>query len=109
METIRQVRESNLIQIVKRIPGITSADAINLQRIAHRLHQLDVAQCNYGLNDRQEKRVTTLEKQAQEIAARYNLTAYHQGDPRGWSLYLLTTEQATNDDYYPNGLGICPH
>lgn len=36
---------------------------------------------------------------AQEIAAHYGLRAYHQGDPRGCSLYLCEPGDAANDNY----------
>ena len=108
METTRQIREHNLIEIIRTLPAITASDATTLQRISHRLRQLDEASCNWGLTERQEKREERLEKQAQDIADKYNRFAYHQGDPRGWSLYLLTAEEAKSGNYY-NGLGICPH
>ena len=104
METTRQIRERNLLEIAK-IWRIDGDDAMQLQRISHRLHQLDENACNWGLTKRQEKRVGRLEQQAQEIASKYNLYAYHQSDPRGWSLYLVT--EAEKD--YSRGLAICPH
>lgn len=44
-----------------------------------------------------------------------HVTAYHQGDPRGCALYLLTREQLTGHDgealspnqYYTRGLAVC--
>ena len=107
MESLRQVRERNLIEIAK-IWKIDGDDALILQRISHRLHQLDEHSCNWGLSDRQEKRVDRLESQAREIASRYNLVAYHQSDPRGWSLYLVPPELNV-DSQYDQGLGVCPH
>ena len=104
MDSIRRAREENLIDLVKR--GIGGDDAMLLQRISHRLHQLDITACNYGLTDIQEKRVATLEKQAETIAHKYNLSGYHQGDPRGWSLYLI---RPGTGDNYDLDLAICPH
>lgn len=100
-------RENNLINLVDT-HHITAEDAIILQMIAHRLHSLDENACNYGLTPQQEKRVTRLEAQAQTIANEYHLNAYHQGDPRGWSLYLVDNEH-TNQSGYDNGIVICPH
>lgn len=108
MESLRQVRERNLIEIAK-IYQIDGDDALILQRISHRLHQLDEHACNWGLNKRQEKRVDRLEEQAQGIAKKYGFNAYHQGDPRGWSLYLVKPELQPIDQHYPEGLAICPH
>ncbi len=105
MESLRQTRERNLLEIAKVTTG---EDAMLLQRISHRLHQLDENSCNYGLTQRQEKRVDRLERQAQEIAEQYGRAAYHQGDPRGWSLYLVITGLDI-ESQYDQGLAICPH
>jgi len=107
MDSIRQTRERNLIEIVKK-HNIDGEDAMLLQRISHRLHKLDENACNYGLTEYQEKRVDHLERQAIDIAFKYNLKAYHQSDPRGWSLYLVPPELDPHRDY-SNGLAICPH
>lgn len=60
-----------------------------LQKISRRLNSLSIKSCNFGLSDGQIKRETKLIKKADEIAQEFNLRAYHQGDPRGLSLYLL--------------------
>lgn len=107
MDSLRQTRERNLIEIVKKY-NIDGEDAMLLQRISHRLHQLDENACNYGLSERQEKRVDRLKKQAHDIANKYGLNAYHQSDPRGWSLYLVPPDITPSRDY-TQGLAICPH
>lgn len=112
MESLRQIRERNLLEIAKTY-HIDGDDAMLLQRISHRLHQLDEHACNWGLTHRQETRVERLEQQAHGIADRYDMIAYHQSDPRGWSLYLVYSGQITDehpiDTIYDRGLGICPH
>ena len=76
-----------------------------LRRISGSLHALDEAACNYGLSVRQEKRRGGLEAEAQKIADNFGLIAYHQGDPRGCSLYLITEEiQASKQ--YTGGIAI---
>ena len=49
-------------------------------------------------------------KRVHAIAARYGLTAYHQGDPRGCALYLLTPEQLSGGKdiscYYSRGIAV---
>lgn len=75
-----------------------------LKKISKALHHLDECSCNYGLTKRQETRLEKLERRAEEIAARYGMFAYHQGDPRGCSLYLITEEQKDN---YSDGIAIC--
>ena len=107
MESIRQIRERNLIDICK--DGVNVEDGLMLQRISHRLHQLDENACNYGLTLRQETRVDRLLEQAHQIAIKYHCQAYHQGDPRGWSLYLVSDKNTEPDRDYTNGIAICPH
>ena len=106
MESLRKIRERNLIELVKTYQ-IDGEDALILQRISRRLHQLDEKACNWGLTDNQEKRVDRLEKQAQEIANKYGLNAYHQSDPRGWPLYLVKPNTPPEISY-TNGIAICP-
>lgn len=76
-----------------------------LQKISRQVHNLDINSCNYGLTDRQEKREDKLIKKASEIAERFNLKVYHQGDPRGCSLWL--TENGENSgSNYTNGIAV---
>jgi len=76
-----------------------------LQKISKSLHRSDEDACNYGLTHSQEVRKLHLLEKAQAIATMYGLVAYHQGDPRGCSLYLVTHIQADDDDY-TNGVAI---
>ena len=75
-----------------------------LMSISKRLSRQDVNACNYGLTSRQEKMVKKLEDEAEEIANSLGLKAYHQGDPRGCSLYLITKKM--DDSNYNNGVAI---
>jgi len=78
-----------------------------LRVIAKQLHKLDEYNCNYGLTTRQEKRRERLEAEAEEIAKRvFRLHAYHQGDPRGASLYLVKSKKEANAGTYSNGVCI---
>jgi len=105
MKSLRAIKEESLAEVAKVI-GVK--DALMLQKISHRLHQLDEQACNWGLTERQEKRETHLEKEAEEIVRQYGLRAYHQGDPRGWSLYLVDSTLEEIDRDYTMGLAICP-
>ena len=69
-----------------------------LEKISKQLHHLDENDCNYGLTERQKKREVRLEKQAADSAKEIGFMAYHQGDPRCCSLYLITKEM--KDDYF---------
>ena len=74
-----------------------------LRRIAKTIHTLDENACNYGLTPRQETRQANLMKRAGVLASELGLQAYHQGDPRGCSLYLVENMQ---DDDYTQGVAI---
>jgi len=103
---IRQENESELARA-----GVSIRDTHELQAIAKTLHALDEHSCNGYYSERAEKSAETreanLEKRADAIAQRYGRKAYHQSDPRGWSLYLITPDQ--NDTNYSSGLAVCPH
>jgi len=75
-----------------------------LQIIAHRLHKQDKNACNYGLTPRQEKMVKKLENDAENWAQRLGFHAYHQGDPRGATLYLVEKLEVANTNYHN---GVC--
>jgi len=78
-----------------------------LRAIAEQLHRLDEYDCNYGLTLKQEKRREKLEAEAEEIAKSvFGLHAYHQGDPRGASLYLVKSKKEANAGTYSNGVCI---
>lgn len=78
-------------------------DCLKLQNISKRLHKMDEGDCNLQRSERGQSMADTrtkrLEEDAMEIAARYGLVAYHQSDPRGCSLYLLTKEQKESGQY----------
>ena len=50
-------------------------------------------------------------RRAEKIAAAHGLTVYHQGDPRGCSLYLLrpgdVPEGQRPSGYYTRGIAVC--
>ena len=76
-----------------------------LKPIARSLHKLDENSCNFGLTKRQETREANLEKKAEELANELGLHAYHQGDPRGGTLYLID-DKTKEDGQYNNGVYI---
>lgn len=79
---------------------------IELRSIAKKLHKLDEGDCN-GRSEQGQKRADTISeklfKRAEEIAGWYGLQAYHQGDPRGCTLYLVNDECKDN---YTDGIAI---
>ena len=103
MESTATVRMRNYGDLITK--GINNERALQLQKISRQLHTLDEASCNWGLTPRQEKREENLEAKAELIAGEHGLKAYHQGDPRGWSLYLLKPEETD----YSQGIAVCPH
>ena len=90
--------------------GIVPGDALRLQAISRSLHRLAEASCNYGLTERQDKREDRLVEEATAIAHRYGLLAYHQGDPRGWNLYMVHPDQLGGYEIgavYNRGIAVC--
>ena len=106
--TNMKARINNAAQLGRA--GINASDVARFQNISRSLSHLDELSCNQELTHRQETRSDNLEKQAATIAATYGLLSYHQSDPRGWSLYLVKTEQLLGhsiDAAYNRGLGVC--
>jgi hypothetical protein len=104
-------RLENLGMLVEH--GINTADAMLLQSISRRLNRKDEDACNRPMDDAQqaahESRVASLERKAEAIAAKYGRVAYHQGDPRGWSLYLVSPDDMRGyaiDSVYDRGLAV---
>jgi len=113
-------RQQNFAELIQA--GISASDADAFQRISRSLHKLDESLCN-GFVDwrgnwdeaaemRAEKRSNRLEGKATELAQKYGFIAYHQSDPRGWSLYLVKPDQLGQysiDAIYNRGIGVTPH
>ena len=78
-----------------------------LRVIAKQLHRLDEYYCERDLTKREEKRRKRLEAEAEEIAKKvFGLHAYHQGDPRGASLYLVKSKKEASTGLYTRGVCI---
>jgi len=94
----------NSLEVLRSFAGYQSV----LQKIARQLHRLDECACNYGLTPRQEKREARLEAEAGKIASFFGLKAYHQGDPRGGTLYLVPIEWTPEyaNQHYNDGVYI---
>lgn len=72
--------------------------------ISRKLHRIAEANCNYGNTTRRDNQETKLLAQAEALAQRIGLHAYHQGDPRGCALYLI--DDTMIDSTYSNGLAV---
>ena len=95
----------NMNKLVKLEKFFDAYDKLRI--ITRQLHRLDEYYCNHGLTKRQEKRKEKLEAEAEEIAKRvFGLHAYHQGDPRGASLYLVKNKKEANAGTYTSGICI---
>ena len=70
-----------------------------LRKISRSIHYLDEVECNYGKTPRQTTQLNNLLKKADELAKELKLRAYHQGDPRGCSLYLVEKLQGCETNY----------
>jgi len=83
-------------------------DILTLQKCARILHRIAEDSCNYDTGcpkcsgegckacgmtgDTNGPREARNERRVMEIAARYNMRAYFQTDPRGWPIYLIPVE-----------------
>jgi len=70
-----------------------------LQRIARLVRRLDEADCNTDFSTRRNKKRERLLQAAAQIAKSFDAEIYHQGDPRGCTLYLCDKEDANHQDY----------
>lgn len=77
-----------------------SRHAVRLHVISGLLHRLDERRCSYPVDENKaDRREAVLMADANEIARHYGLRAYHQGDPRGCSLYLVEPGPEAERDY----------
>jgi len=118
-------------------PYTSARLAVALHVISGKLHRLDERACNEdlgcpkcmgegevapgnsgapfqkcprceGTGSSLHRRVASLMADAQEIAAHYGLTAYHQGDCRGCALYLVEPADLNNRARsYTDGHAVC--
>ena len=77
-----------------------------LLHISKKLTRYDTLSCNVGLTPRQEKTTEKLEALADELIKGIDpeLKAYHQSDPRGIALYIITKEMDNTN--YSSGIAI---
>lgn len=77
-----------------------------LRKLQRQIGGVDCADCNGTMTHRQETRRENLLKKAEELAQSLGLHAYHQGDPRGCSLYLVENNKGA-DTNYTDGIACC--
>jgi len=75
-----------------------------LMPIAKRISSIDLRECNHGITDRLEKKRNKLIAEAEEITEQVGLKIYHQGDPRGCSLYII--DDTMDSTTYNRGIAI---
>ena len=75
-----------------------------LAPISRKISTMDINSCDRELTEREEKHLTDLCEQAQKIAREFGLYIYHQGDPRGSSLYL--GDKRLTEKNYNQGFAI---
>lgn len=81
-------------RVASRDPMIDKPEQIairigQLRKLAVQLESLNLAACNTGLTDRQEKRKNTTQNDLKAICAEYGIGAVTQGDPRGAAFGIL--------------------
>jgi hypothetical protein len=82
-------------------------DLSRLSAIAKTLHRMAETDCNYACSTIGQKMAETKEKnlikEANEIVKHYGFIAYHQGDPRGCSLYII---EPGMESHYNDGIAV---
>jgi hypothetical protein len=68
-----------------------------LMRQSHALHTLAEYDCNYGLDEKREKREKRIREAVTAELAPYGITPIFSGDPRGAVLKLNMPSGRTND------------
>jgi hypothetical protein len=79
--------------------NVVAIDAATIANIAKQIAALALKSCNYGMNERDEKRWERLKGELVPIAKGYGLTVTTNGDVRGYVVRLH------GDDIYRNGWG----
>lgn len=86
--------------MTREFPNVPYRDmtdlAQELMNLARAFHRLDEAACNYGLTPRQEKRVERMEERLTVISQQLGIAIDHNGDPRGFSVYLHLPSGTSN-------------
>ena len=81
-----------------------------LIRIGKRLHSLDEKSCNGESGTFDERKEENLLIKANKILEEYHFRAYHQSDPRGWSLYIYRDQDLRgypiDADYNSVAIGV---
>jgi hypothetical protein len=80
-------------------PHMAQSFAVELVRLGMAIKALCEADCNYGLNERQESRQTNLEKRFGAIASALGFEARTGGDPRGACAYLIDPDDRRGDGW----------
>jgi hypothetical protein len=83
----------------------------DLADISRKLHRIDEADCNGDPGESgREKREQRLESKARDLADRLGVAFYHQGNPRGCSVYLVPADwdRARVLSSYSSGLAVIP-
>jgi len=103
------VRERNILDLAP----LLHFDTLRIQAAARAIHRLDETACNRELTPREWQRHTMTLLNAAHYAATHHLEVYHQGDPRGWPLYVYSKRnlrgRAICSCYSDIGVGVCPH
>jgi hypothetical protein len=119
------MKTRNLLTLYARLAryGVTPEELLALLRIERTLGRWAVLQCNGDVyvdddgaaRDCHGRPVRNPEtgalRRAAAIAKAHRLMVYHQGDPRGCSLYLLrrgdVPKGLSPEAYYTRGIAVC--
>lgn len=103
MERVRGAAYEFGASIMEKRGGYFTTEAVRLMEICRELHTLDEMRCEAELDNHDKGTMVDLEKEAIELAKEIGFkTAYHQSDPRGCSLYLVSK----TDTDYSRGIAV---
>jgi len=93
-----------MMNLARALPGWSIPDILTARKCAAKLHRADEAQCNGDAHQNDDGQWVDshgrpcrnpygrAQKTLDRLAASYGWTWYHQSDPRGRSVYLLSPE-----------------
>jgi len=107
-KTQEAILSAYITSVGKRGPRQAADDAAEICTLARSLHRLNEAACKGGLDDRQEKRMSSLQKTLQDALDRAGLTLNHfENDPRSYAVYINLPDGFYNSfGGEENGYGI---
>jgi hypothetical protein len=87
-------------------PSMAEAFAVEFARLARRIKALAEHDCNYGLDERQERESAKLQARFAALANALGFEARTGGDPRGACAYLINPDDRSEGDGWGDGWAV---